>query len=58
MTSTGKVKIVKGNLRIRNTNVVDFPNLEMVEGKVLVSRTMDPNVIKLLKEKGFNVVKG
>lgn len=58
LVSTGKVKVVKGNLRIRNTNVVDFPNLETVEGKVLVSRTMNPNVIKLLKDKGFNVVKG
>jgi hypothetical protein len=58
LISTGKVKVVKGNLRIRNTNVIDFPNLETVEGKVLVSRTMDPNVIKLLKEKGFNVVRG
>lgn len=58
LISTGKVKIVKGNLRIRNTNVVDFPNLEIVEGKILVSRTMNPNIIKGLKDKGFNVSKG
>jgi hypothetical protein len=58
LTSTGKVKVIKGNLRIRNTNVVDFPNLETVEGKVLVSRKMNPNIIKILKDKGFNVVKG
>jgi hypothetical protein len=58
LTSTGKVKVVKGNLRIRNTNVIDFPNLETVEGKVLVSRKMNPEIVKLLKDKGFNVVKG
>lgn len=58
LTSTGKVRVVKGDLRIRNTNVVNFPNLEIVEGRVLVSRKMNPDIVKILKDKGFTVIKG